>query len=291
MTINYLPSWKNAKDPSDPNLPAVDAAIAAVTQPRTFGVDDGSHNFSTIKYLNRSGLHYLYACNTPTEPSRAMLIGTAVHRIVLGPRPGSKNVCCFPGARRAGKEWDAFSAANHDAEILTLTEWEEAEAVARAVMEHPVARERLSGARCEVPLKWEENGIRFSTSGVDIVSADGEALDDLKTTTSVEPEALQRQCLKMLYPQQMAFYRRGARANGMPVTRGLFLDCVEVKPPYDFVSLKMSDGMIDLAERSVSLWLERLHVFKESNEWPGFAQSPVPFEVPAWMQSEEEDDE
>lgn len=260
------------------------------TPVRTCGVSDGSHNFSTLKYLARSGLHYLHACNTPTEPTRAMLIGTAIHAIVLGQREGGRSVCCFPGDRRGTKEWKVFEAANAGADILTLPEWDEAEAVARAVLAHPVARERMLHARYEVPLKWDDGGIPCSTSGVDILAGDGESLDDLKTTTTVEPEALVRQAFKMLYPQQLVFYRRGARANGMPMTKGLYLDCVETKPPYDFVSLEMSDGMIELAEKTVSLWLEKLRVFKDANQWPGYAQSPVAMPVPAWLREDEEEE-
>ena len=258
---------------------------------RTYGVDDGSHNFSTLKHLAKSGKHYIHACNTPTVPTRAMLIGTCVAKIVLGQRPTGKPVICFPGDRRQGKTWDAFLEGNPGSEILTLPEWEEAEAVAQAVLAHPVARARLDGARTEVSLSWEEGGIRLSTSGVDIISADGEALADLKTTTTVEPEAWQRQAFKMSYAQQLVFYRRGARANGMPVTRGLYLLGVEVRPPYDVVELEMTEGMIDLAEKSISLWLEKLRVFKECDQWPGYAQASVPMPVPSWMRDDEEEDD
>lgn len=276
--VTYLPSWANATDPDDPIL-------------RTHGADDGSHNFSTLKKLALSGLHYLHACNTPFEPTRAMLIGTAVHQIVLGPRPGGKAVCCYPGDRRQGKVWDEFKAKNHDADILTLPEWEEAEAIAKSVLRHPVAQARLIGSRYEVPMQWEDGGIKCSTSGMDIVRLDGEELADLKTTTSVEPEAWQRQAFKMLYPQQLVFYRRGARANGMPMTRGLYLLGVETRAPFDVVELEMSEGMIDLAEKAVSLWLEKLRVFKESNQWPGYAQSSVPMAVPAWMRDDDDDED
>jgi len=270
----YLPSWKDSKDPSDgPPLRTCD--------------EDGTHHYSTIKKLALSGVQYIYACNNPSEPTSAMLFGTLVHFLVLGARPSAKPLVCYDG-KRQGNAWKDFEEANHGAEILTASEWKAGERVANAVLRDPVARARLDGARLEVPLVWEENGLKFSTSGIDIVTAD-DAAGDLKTTTSTFPDAWTRQAFKMLYPQQLAFYRRGLRANGIACSKGLFLLGVETKPPFEVVDLELTEGMIDFADRTVSLWLEKLRVYKESAQWPGYAQSPVPFDVPSWMRDDDDD--
>ena len=249
---------------------------------------DGSHHFSHVKKLALSGKQYLHAVNTPFTPTDAMLLGTAVHAMVLGTRPGAKPLEVYAG-RRAGKEWESFQAEHEGAEILTAKEWNLAEDIAAAVKSDPVAIERLTGARFEVALEWEDGGIKCSTSGIDIVTFDG-ALGDLKTTTTVQPEAWTRQAFKMLYPQQLAWYRRGAMANGIDCSRGLFLLGVETRAPFEVVVLDLTEAMIDLADRTVSLWLEKLRVYRESNQWPGYAQSAVPFDVPGWMQSDDEEE-
>ncbi len=251
---------------------------------------DGTHHFSQVKKLALSGKQYLHAVNTPHEPTRAMLIGTAVHHIVLGPRAGNP-VLRYPGNSRVGNVWKDFAAANPGAEILTVPEWDEAEEIATAVLCDPVAVARLSGARFETPLIWEDGGLKCSTSGVDIISNDGEELCDLKTTNTVEPEAWKRQAFKMGYPMQMAWYRRGARANGIKASRGLFLLGVETRAPFEVVELELTEAMIDLAERTVSLWMEKLRVFTDSKQWPGYAQSSVPLDVPSWMREDDGDDE
>lgn len=266
-----------------------DAQAGDYTPLRTCDVD-GTHHFSQIKKLALSGRQYLHACNSTFEPTRPMLIGTAVHFLVLGARPGARPIVRFSGERRQGKAWDEFLAANANAEILTAPEWREAEAIAAAVVNDPVARERLVDARFEVPLTWEENGLRFSTSGIDILTAHG-AAGDLKTTSTTFPDAWTRHAFKMLYPQQMAFYRRGLRANGIACPGGLFLLGVETKPPFEVVDLELTEAMIDFADRTVSLWLEKLRVYTDSCQWPGYAQAPVPFDVPAWAQSDEEDED
>jgi hypothetical protein len=260
---------------------------------RVLDVDDALH-FSHLKKIAKSAQQYLHAVNTPFEPTAAMLLGTAVHTIVLGARPG-KPVLRFGGDRRGTNEWKLFKAANPAAEILTAPEWTVAEEVAASVLSDPVAVARLAGGRYEVPLVWEDNGIRCSTSGVDIFTTAPCALGDLKTTTTVEPESWARLAFKMGYPMQLAWYRRGARANGIEVPGGLFLLGVETVAPYEIVDLDLTEEMIDLADKTVSLWLERLRINIAAcprpmlvKDWPGYAQSRVPFDLPSWMRNDEE---
>lgn len=255
---------------------------------------DGSVHFSQLKTLALSGVQYLYACNNPIEPTRDMRIGTIVHFLLLGERPGMKPIVRYTGGRRYGREWDAFRAANQAAEIVTVAEWDEAERIAEAVRASPVAAARLANARTEVPLVWEENGIRCSTSGVDVLCTSGD-IADLKTCPTTHPETWMRHAFRMLYPQQLAFYRRGARANGINV-RGLYILGVERKAPYEVVELELTEGLAAFADRSVSLWLEKLRVYRESipepqtvRDWPGYAQSSMPWDVPTWMGEDDED--
>lgn len=269
-TINYLPSWRDAETP-----------------PLRVVGEDGTVHFSDLKKLALSGRQYLHAVNTPHEPTSAMLVGTCVHFLVLGARPGAKPLVKYDGTRR-GKEWDAFRAAHLDAEILNATEWATAERIAEAIKADPVARVRLEGARYEVPLTWEEDGLKCSTSGVDIVTADG-ALGDLKTTPTTYPPHFMSHAFRMLYPQQLAFYRRGARANGIALPKGLFLLGAETKAPYEIVDLELTENMLEFADRTVTLWLEKLRVLIDAcpaprcvTEWPGYAQAPMPWDAPAW---------
>ncbi len=273
-TDTFLPSWAGATDPSDP-------------PPLRMFAEDGTVHFSDLKKVADSGVQYLHAINTPHEPTRAMLIGTGVHHVVLGQRHGS-NVVRFPGDKRVGKEWKDFAAQHAGADILTVPEWDEAEQIATAVLTDPVAREYLSGARFEVPLSWTDGDMKCSTSGVDIIQPG--RIGDLKTTNTTEIEKWQRQALSFSYHCQMAWYRRGCIANGIDVSHGMFLLGVDVKPPHEVVVLEMSEDLIDLAERTLSLWLERLKVYIASRQFPGRAQSAVVWTVPAWMREDDEDD-
>jgi len=280
MSLDELPFGDDTEPVSGPHL-------SEAHLQRTCDVD-GTHHFSHLKRLALSGKQYIHAVNAPTTPTSAMLLGTAVHSMVLGGRI-ERPVVRYHGEARKGASWAAFKAANPGAEILTAPEWDHALQISRAVLADPVARARLDGASFEVPLAWEEDGIKFSTGGVDILG--NGALGDLKTATTTNPEDLQRQAFKMFYHCQLAFYRRGARANGLDVSRGLFLLCVETRGPHEVVDLELSEGLIDLADRTVSLWIEKLRTYRDANQWPGYAQSPVVWDVPSWMREDDGDDD
>lgn len=266
------------------------AAVSIVEPPaiRTCD-DDGTHHISQVKKLADSGVQYLHAVNHPDHPTAAMILGSLVHFLVLGERKGAKRLLKYEGATRQGNAWKDFVAANDDAEILTSKEWAVGERIAAAVFRDPVARACLDGARHEVPLTWEDAGVQCSTSGVDIVPAN--RFGDLKTTSTTELRALQAHCFKMSYHVQLAWYRRGLRANGYDVSQGAFLLCVETKAPHEVVCLELSEDLLDLGDKTVTLLLEKLRLFKECDQWPGRAQTPVVWTVPAWMQPDEDEEE
>ncbi len=272
------------------------SAAVSIPEPkvlRTVG-DDGCVHISHLKKIALSGAHYLHAVNTDLEPTRDMRVSTAVHQIILGPR-ADKKVVVYSGEARRGNDWKAFAAEHDGDEILTAPEWADAEEAGREPAKDPLIIEALEGARTEVPLAWEDNGIRCSTSGVDIVGR-GE-LGDLKGTHTALPELFTKTAFRMGYHCQMVWYRRGAIANGIDVSKGLFVLGYEMSPPYAVVPLEMNEELIDIAERTVSLWLEKLRNYQLScplpttpKDWPAYTQSRVPWGKPAWM-IEEEDDE
>lgn len=288
--------------PDAPELPGFDdspalGAAANDTPPLRIFAEDGTLHYTDLKRVLLSGRKYLFGLNKPTEPTSRMLLGTAVHVKILGPRPGAKPMVVFEGKQRRGKEWDLFKLLNEGSEIITAAQWELAERMAESVRTHPVARARLDGARYEVPLAWEESGFRCSTSGIDIIS--GATLADLKTSDTTEPEAWQRHAEKMLYHCQMAWYRRGAIANGIDCSRGLFVLGVETRDDHDVVELEMTEERIEAADRLLTLMLERLRGYvlacpepRAVADWPGYSQSSVPWELRPWQRTDvDEDDE
>ena len=177
------------------------------------------------------------------------------------------------------------------AEIVTDAEWRDAEPCALAVLADPVARELIEGSRREVALRWDDAGIACATDGIDGVNDAKRLIWDLKWSgVSSEPDAFSRHATRLGYPAQMAWFERAAQANGIATDGGVHLIAVEAEAPYVTTVLRLEPDALMAGARSVALWLERYRVCRDSGTWPGYAQSVVPFVLPAWAGEPEEDD-
>jgi hypothetical protein len=237
-------------------------------------------HFSDLKKMALSPAHFRASEAEEFEATRVMRIGTIAHHIVLGPNK-IRPLVRWSGGNRAGNAWMAFAAEHKGSDIVTDTEWSEAEPIAAAVLADPVARRLLEGSRFEVPMEWVSAGIKCGTRGLDIVGPRWVA--DFKATSCTEPRAWQRHAFKMLYPQQMAFYAEGCEQNAIDMSEGLFLIGVEAKLPHPVTVLRITEPLLEHARKSIAIWLERLRTCRENGHWPGYTQTIVDFELPAWL--------
>ena len=250
---------------------------------------DGALHFSTAKHAAESPAHFRHAIANPLEPTKAMRIGTIVHRIVLGPQR-DHNVVIYPGTRN-GHIWELFQKAHANDLIVTKSEWAEAEPIAEAIKAHDGAKELLDGARFEVPIRWENSGIPCSTRGIDLVHDRAKKIVDLKTTVCAKPRKFFRQAERMFYHAQLAHYEDGALANGIDTSGGVFLIAAETKPPYPVQIIEVPADVREWGRRQLSLWIGTLRNCAEIDHWPAYSQSPVRWELPVWAVDDDEDDE
>lgn len=245
---------------------------------------DGCVHLSDLKQFAKSAAHYAYRCTHPMQPTRDMLIGSAVNARVLGQSPRKPLLVWRDSTTRATNAYKAFAKSNPDADILTEAEWEESEPIAEAVLRDPVARALLDGARYEVPLTWTDNDIPCATTGIDIVGPG--YLADLKVVHNAEPEYLQKHALRMMWHAQLVWYRDGWWAQSHPAgpqQLDLHLLCVESSPPHCVTQLTLDQDVILDAEKKLRAWMERLKVCAESGVYGGYVQAPVTWALPEWM--------
>jgi hypothetical protein len=245
--------------------------------------------FSTLKHLSRSPAHYRHAIESPFKDNAAMRIGRLVHWHLLGGMPDDEDgrIVIYDGERR-GLKWAAFEAEHDGAEIVTAKEWEKALPIADAVTKHELASSLLAGCTLEQHLPWAIHDRAFSSRPD--AFRDGAHVIDLKTTTNCSPMELQRQAWKMHYHVQLAMYSDALAYHGIKVPSRYIIG-VEVAPPHIVTVLELSDALIELGRRTYLGWYEALRVCESSDYWPGYAQQPVPWDVPAWFEVEEEMDD
>ena len=228
--------------------------------------------YSHLKAIGRSPAHYIEALKGRSD-SAAFRRGRIVDTAVLG----GEQPTVYDGTRR-GKAWDAFQAEHPGADIVSATEYADAQPIIASLTERPehrAALEILRSGRVKERLFFEWLG-RPCSGEPDVA---GEFLVDLKTTRNAQPDAFKRDALRYGYHAQLAWYRLGLILSGTQPPAQCYIVAVETAAPYPVTVLRLTERTIDMGERLCRTWLERLIACESANQWPGYAQSIVDFDI------------
>ena len=233
-------------------------------------------NFSTLKHMASSPLHYKHALDAPNVATDAMEFGSAVHCAVLEPDEFPIRYALWDGGTRRGKEWDAFVDANEGRTVLRECDYLRALAVRDAVRSHPAASDLLRGDS-EVTATWTDPETDIECKArLDHINED--CAIDVKTTTSVDPFEFARTVGRMHYHAQLAHY-----ANGAELPRNPHIIAVESQEPFDVVVYRLPDDALSAGRALVSEWLHRVASCRESGRWPGRSAAVQDLTLPPWM--------
>ena len=247
-------------------------------------------NWSALKNLRRSPLHFQYGLTHPIEDTSTLALGRACHTAVLEPDRFPLEYVVFEGARRAGKAWDAFAEANSTRTILKTDEYENVLAIRDAVHRHPTAMKYLVGGVAEHTVTWTEtiNGVEVKCKARPDYRA--AAIADLKTTKDAGPGAFGRTAARFGYHCQLSWYRRGVRAvTGRE--SDVYLIAAENEGPHDVVVHRVTDDALWAADEDINELLVLLASCKRANHWPGVAEEETDLQLPTWALSSDENEE
>lgn len=236
--------------------------------------------YSHLSRMSRSALHYQAAASgTYYADTPAMRTGRLVHGLVLG---GPSAPVVYEGDRR-GKAWQEFQLLHDGAEIVTRAEADRAIPIADAVLGDPIAGPlvRAVSARREKRIEWSIGGRACAGTPDSYDPATGILLD-LKTTTSARPADFARHTWAYHYHGQLSWYRHALETLGESVSTCLLV-AVETAAPYGVSVHRLSSRILAEGERSWRAWWEQLMVCEATGQWPGYAESIVDLDVPAWL--------
>ncbi len=239
-------------------------------------------NWSTLKEMHRSPLHYRHRRSTPREDTPRLALGRAIHTAVLEPVRFEDEYAVFAGGRRGTNDYKAFEAENADRTILKREDAELCMAVRDAVHAHRTAVSLLAG-ESEVTATWtdERTGLACKAR---VDHLDGECIVDLKTTSTVDEREFERTAARMLYHGQLAHYRNGIGGGPNPV-----IIAVEIEPPFDVAVFRLSDDAMYAGEMLVEDLLLRVSNCTAEDSWPGRYADEQELTVPEWMMPADED--
>lgn len=237
--------------------------------------------FSHLKAYGRSAAHGLHARLVEMEPTYAMERGTAVHALLFNTR----KVVGWTGAVRRGKEYEAFERDHADCEILTGSEYEKARLMAESVRRSPLAMAALDGE--------QEKTIRFDWYGMKCratpdVRGDG-FLTELKTSASSDPSRFVWHALRMQYNAQLRLQQIACGHDiDDSITR---IVAVESAPPFPVTVFRVEPRALEIGERSLVAWMERLKTCEASQNWPPYVECEVPLDIPEDVELEYGDED
>lgn len=225
-------------------------------------------------------MHGRHSRTHEADETYAMERGTALHALLFGTR----RVCGYPGAVRRGKEYDAFCAANSDAEILTMADYEKARRMADAVRQCKLAEPYLAGVHEETLLfRWMGLDCRATPDvrGPDYIT-------ELKSSASSDPARFIWHARRMHYHAQLRFQEYGCRAKGYGVADH-WIVCVEATEPHPVIVYHLEPEAREEGEKLLTLWAERLKNCEASGNFPPYFDCVIPLVWPKDVEFEYEE--
>ena len=234
-------------------------------------------SYSALKAFAKSPNHYLEYVTGQFEETPAMVLGRAIHALVLeGDDAFADNFAVSPEVDRrttAGKaDWALFLESNDGKSILTPAEYVKAKEVASRVLADPVAK-LILGFCPEREIKHTKDMLGYTFTGV----ADGlgpSTLLDIKTCSDASPDGFARQAHNLHYHLQAALYCRLFNRDAF------YWIAAETTPPYNVQVYRQSAAAVNRADYMLQTITER---FKAWDGLPcGYADQVLELNLPKW---------
>lgn len=265
-----------------------------------FNYDQSARIYRAIPGLNKSSIEKLLDCplayklglEQKDEPTPAMAFGTLVHALVLEPENFRDyfHVLSASATTKAGKAEKA-KFAEQGITCISRADFDKAHIMAEMVQAHPAAGWLLGlPGKSEVSMFWElqtEDGrTRQCKARADRIAqvGGGEIIIDLKTHSgAVSPSEIERTVAKFGYHRQAAWYADGyERIAGKPCM-GFYFIFISTSAPYLVTAGKMNDEAQAIGWGDCLKAERILHECETSGNWPGYADSLIEIDVPAWV--------
>lgn len=253
-------------------------------------------NFSTLRELGRSPLHYRHRLENQRADTPALSLGRAVHSAVFEPDRFPLEYAVRPaGIDRRTKDGKAaaaeFEAANVGRTVLDLSEYARCLAIRDAVRRNPHASAYLERGEPEYTIQWQDAITGLACKGrIDYVSDSRPAIVDLKTSRSIDARLFAATAARYGYHNQLAFYHDGYHASVGPKLPVVIV-AVESEPPFDCGVFRVEDDELYCGQAEYRRLLDKLAFCRARDEWPGRYAKEQRLTLPAWAFADDTDNE
>lgn len=228
----------------------------------------------------------------PQPHKRIFDFGHAAHLKVLG--VGPELVTIKAGNYRTKAAQDARDAAYAEDKVPLLTyEYEQVEAMAAALLKHPVASRLFApgSGKPEQSLFWidERTGIwrRARPDWLpDPVPGRRMIVPDYKSCTAADLESLSKAVFNFGYHQQDPWYTDGIKALGLADDPAFVFVAQEKTAPY-LITIFELDEMAKTIGRALNRdALDSYQQCTATDEWPPYNSAIASLALPAWVENQ-----
>lgn len=238
-------------------------------------------NCSGLKLINRSPMHYRSRLDQPSEETKAMTIGSAVHTATLEPHLFDQQYVAMPeGIDKRTKEGKAaFAALEQSGKIiLSADDYRDVCRIAISVQDHETASLFLKEGHAEVSIFTEIEDIPAKCR-IDWLRTS--VICDLKSTDDASPNGFARSCANYGYDMQCAWYLDCADAAGLSIDAFVFI-VVEKSAPYAVALYELDAASIEVGRAKYQRALSLYRHCKMVGEWPGYSPEIISIQLPKW---------
>lgn len=248
-------------------------------------------------YPSKSGLmafaqspaQYQHERLHPKEATDRMLKGGAVDCLVFdGPKGfDARYMRLPPGMRRdkRHKKYQEFLAEAGDREVLKGEDFDQVAEVARAVVDYPLAGQRIHDGTAQLSIVWDDPDTGLRLKGrPDLLTFTNEIPEvvDLKVTADPRPEPFQRVIHNMRYHWQAAIY-----LDGLSVLHGYGIDqfsfiVVQDAPPYSVEVYRLHQTAIEQGRLEYKALLAQFQACEAEQTWPASTGEIQTIDLPHW---------
>lgn len=263
----------------------------------SFGIS--SSRLKTL--IEQTPAHLKHEFGVHKEPTANMMLGTALHTLVLEPEKFDEEVAIMPQLNlrtNAGKaEKEAFMYEAQGKAVITPAQFEQAQRMAESVMSHPIAGVLLSDIVTESSVYWWYKSMDADddTKYKEMLKVRPDALCksypvmiDVKSTMDGSYTGFIKSIQNFYYHVSAAMYLEGVNQckplleelKHFAYTKFVFV-CVENKAPYLTSVYELSPEYLEIGK---TIYRNALYALKNGREqdWPGFPDDIRVIEPPGW---------
>lgn len=239
---------------------------------------------SHLKCIHTKSLkHYRYEYILSPEPFQAspeMNLGKYVHAVMLEPEAAIKEFIVQPKMDRRtkkGKEaYEKFTSELGNRTPLLTEQLECANGMLLALKSNAITSRILDGAVTEESIIHSDPFCGFRKCRADILNEELGFVADIKIANAFSFRKFENDIRYLGYDLQAAYYLDQWSMDKFIVI------CVESEPPFDIVVYEFSDELIAQGRAKYEAALEKLLLARDTNEWPGRAESMVVADLRRW---------